>query len=226
MTTTAASLSMPTEIVDEYVREGFSSIFLRSISPYGFAVKTGQADAYQIRDWLEFYRTALTHIIALNLRGIPFREEYATLVLRKMLTPYATGYVDLQSPAGIGISAIAFNYDGAIYASDESRMLAEMGDQSFRLGDLRFDCFEKVMTSDRLLGPILESMTEGVPMCSDCGIQPYCGSDPVRHHATQGDTVGFKPTSDFCKKSMGVVRHLTRLLEDDSEAAHVLRSWI
>jgi len=104
-------------------------------------------------------------------------------------------------------------------------MLAEMGDQSFRLGDLRCDSFEQVMTSDRLLGPILASMTEGVPMCSDCGIQPYCGSDPVRHHATQGDAVGFKPTSDFCRKSMGVVRHLIRLLEDDPKAAHVLRSW-
>jgi uncharacterized protein len=41
MTTTAASLDSPAEIVDEYVRQGFSSIFLRPLSPYGFAVKTG-----------------------------------------------------------------------------------------------------------------------------------------------------------------------------------------
>ncbi|MBF5043308.1 His-Xaa-Ser system radical SAM maturase HxsB [Aggregicoccus sp. 17bor-14] len=226
MTTTEASFERPKEIVDEYVAQGFDSIFLRSISPYGFAVKTGQASRYQMAAWLDFYKTALSHIIDLNLRGVPFREEFASLILRKILTPWPTGYVDLQSPAGIGISALVFNYDGAIYASDESRMLAEMGDQTFRLGTLGIDEFETVMTSDRLLQPLLDSMSEGVPMCSDCALQPYCGADPVHHHATQGNSVGFKPTSSYCQKTMGVVRHLIGLLEDDPAAAHVLRGWV
>ena len=59
-------------------------------------------------------------------------------------------------------------------------------------------------------------------MCVDCGFQPYCGSDPVYHHATQGDAVGFKPSSGFCRKNMGIMRHLIRLLEDDERAASVL----
>jgi hypothetical protein len=29
------------------------------------------------------------------------------------------GYVDLMSPAGIGIGAVVYNYDGHVYASDE-----------------------------------------------------------------------------------------------------------
>ena len=33
----------------------------------------------------EFYRTALAYIIEINARGIPFREEYSSLILRKML---------------------------------------------------------------------------------------------------------------------------------------------
>jgi uncharacterized protein len=226
MTTTEASLSQPVEIVDEYVRQGFMSIFLRSISPYGFAIKTGQADRYHMREWLDFYRRGLAHIIDLNCRGIRFREEYATLILRKLLTPYPTAYVDLQSPAGIGISCLVFNYDGDIYGSDEGRMLAEMGDKTFRLGNLLSDSFEDVFTSDVLLRPLRESMAESVPMCADCGVQPYCGSNPVYHHATQGDWVGFKPTSDFCRKNMGVIRHLIHLLEDNPEAARVLRSWL
>jgi uncharacterized protein len=40
MTTTRLSLDHPREIIDEYVRLGFRSIFLRPISPYGFAVRT------------------------------------------------------------------------------------------------------------------------------------------------------------------------------------------
>lgn len=117
-----------------------------------------------------------------------------------MLTPFATAYVDLQSPAGIGIGALVFNYDGDIYASDESRMLAEMGDTTFRLGTVFESTFADVITSEKLLEPIVESMTEGVPMCSDCAFQPWCGADPVFHHARHGGPVGFKPDSDFCEK--------------------------
>ncbi len=169
MTTTEASLSQPVEIVDEYVRQGFNSIFLRPLSPYGFAVKTGLVTGYSIEQWLDFYRRSLEYIVELNYRGIPFREDYSSLILRKILTPYPTGYVDLQSPAGIGISGIVFNYDGDIYASDEARMLAESGDRRFRLGNLHTDSFEEVMSSDNLIDILSETMTECVPMCVDCG---------------------------------------------------------
>ena len=226
MTTTEESLHQPREIIDEYVRQGFDAIFLRSISPYGFAVKTGYSDRYGVENWLEFYRTALDYIIDLNHAGRPFREEYTSLLLRKILTPFPTGYVDLQSPAGIGISCLVFNYDGGIYASDEARMLAEMGDQTFRLGHLRENSYEEVMLSPVLIETLENAMTEGMPMCSDCGFQPYCGSDPVHHHATQGDVVGFKPISSFCGKNMGVLRHVFQLLEDNPRAAAVLTSWI
>jgi len=226
MTTTEASLSRAKEIIDEYVRLGFNSLFLRPLSPYGFAVKTGMSRRYLTEQWLQFYREGLAHILEFNRQGIPLCEEYSTLLLKKMLTPFPTGYVDLQSPTGIGISVLVFNYNGDIYASDEGRMLAETGDQTFRLGNLQSDSYAEVMLSEPLVETIRTTMTEGMPMCSDCGFQPYCGSDPVYHHATQGDLIGHKPSSGFCQKNMGVIRHLIHLLEDDPDAASILQSWI
>lgn len=226
MTTTRDSLEYPEAIVDEYVAQGFTSIFLRWLSPFGFAVKTGAVKSYTTEEWIDFYKRGLSHILRLNRNGVAIREEYATLLLRKMLTPFPTGYVDLQSPAGIGIAALAFNYDGTIYASDEARMLAEMGDDEFCLGHLSTETFESVMTSEKLVSYLAATMTESMPMCSDCGIQPYCGSDPVYHYATQGDAVGFKPASGFCLRQMEITKHLVRLLTDDPEAGGVLRSWI
>ncbi len=226
MTTTQASLSKSKEIVDEYVGQGFKSIFLRPINPYGFASRAGAITHYSTTDWMAFYKTALDHIIDLNTRGIKVREEYAALILRRLLTPYGTGYVDLQSPAGIGISAILFNHDGSVYASDESRMLGEMGDPHFRLGNLSTDSYEDMMLSDVLIDTLTETMTEGVPCCSDCGFQPYCGSDPVRHYRLQGDTVGFKPTSEFCQRHMALFRHIVGILDGGSTAADILRGWM
>jgi len=40
----------------------------------------------------------------------------------------------MQSPAGEAWSVLVYNYDGDVYASDESRMLAEMRDWTFRSG--------------------------------------------------------------------------------------------
>ena len=134
--------------------------------------------------------------------------------------------MDLQSPAGLGIASIVYNYDGAVFASDEGRMLAEMGDMSFRLGHLLEDSYEAMLASPRLLGQLDETMLESVPQCTQCPFLPHCGADPVFHQATQQDTVGHKAFSAFCEKQMGVMRHVITLLEDDPVASRVLRSWV
>jgi uncharacterized protein len=226
MTTSPGSLTQAKAIVDEYVRQGFHSIFLRSLSPYGFAVKTSLVRRYSVEDWVRFYIEGLDHILDLNRGGYPMREEYAAVLLQKMFGLGGSGYVDLQSPAGLGIAGIVYNYDGAIYASDEGRMLAEMGDHTFRLGHLDEDSFESVMTSPPLIEMLEDTMLEGVPMCTDCAFLPYCGADPVFHRATQGDLVGHKAFSAFCKKQMAVLRHLLLRMEDDPSARSILESWV
>lgn len=226
MTTTKNSLSRANEIIDEYVKLGFNSIFLRPLSPYGFAIKTKTYSKYDTQSWLNFYFEGLDYILQINKQGYFFAEQYASIILKKMFSPDEPGYVDLQSPAGIGIAAIVFNYDGDVYASDEARMLAEMNDKTFRLGNLNNDSYEDIICSDALLDTIEQTMTESVPGCSDCGFQAFCGSDPVFHHATQGDRVGHKPSSAFCHKNMEITRHLIRLMEDSDETKSILMNWI
>jgi His-Xaa-Ser system radical SAM maturase HxsB len=227
MTTTQLSLDHPIEIVDEYVRQDFHSIFLRSISPYGFAVKTRKKTGYQMDRFLEFYKTAFEHILKLNLQGIPLVEVYASLLFTKMLTPFSTGYVDLQSPAGAGISVLVYNYDGDVYATDEARMLAEMNDHSFRLGNVHRDSYEAIYN-----GPAFQRLTdaacnESLPGCSQCAFQPYCGADPVFHHATQGDLYGHRPTSAFCDKNIEIIKYLfEKLATADRNVMRVFFEWI
>lgn len=225
MTTTARSLAMPREIVDEYVRQGFDSLFLRPISPYGFALRSAKRIGYGVDEFLHFYREALFYILELNRQGIAFREDYASIILRKILTPYPSSYVDLQSPAGAGIGALVYNYDGAVYASDEGRMLAEIGDTTFRLGNVHQHSWEQLFLDSQLLPLLHDTMAEGTPLCCDCAYQPWCGTDPVFHHATQGDAVGHRPTSEFCQKNMAIFQLLVDLLENDPEARKVFRRW-
>ncbi len=225
MTTTVSSLEQPKQIVDEYVRLGFDSVFLRYISPYGFAVKSASKIGYETEKFIQFFKEGLAYILELNKQGIFFRETYTQIILQKILMPGASGYIDLQSPAGIGIGGIVYNYNGEVYASDEGRMLAEMGDKTFKLGTVD-DRYEKLFLNSPLLAMIHESMVEGVPGCSDCAFQTYCGTDPVFHHRTQGDFIGHRPSSAFCHRNMEVIRHIITLLEDDKEVSTILKSWL
>lgn len=226
MTTTKASLNRATDIVDEYVKQGFRGIFLRSLSPYGFAIKTKSFQDYDSLQWLDFYRTGVDYILELNKKGVFLVEHYAAMILRKMLTPYGVGYVNLQSPAGLGIAGIIFNYNGEVYPSDEARMKAEMGDKKFLMGNLLKNSYEEMMLSPALLDPLEESILEAVPMCEECAFLPYCGSDPDYHYATQRDFVGHKALSGFCSKHMGVFRYLIQKMEDDPEAREIMENWV
>ena len=225
MTTTNESLRQPQKIIDEYVKQNLHSIFLRPLSPYGFAIKTKQTEKYNADNWIDFFKDGLDYIISLNQAGYFLVEQYSRIIMRKLFSNENPGYVDLQNPAGIGISVVVYNYDGDVYASDEARMLKEMGDETFKLGNLHTNTYEEIFGFEPLLESLEESILESAPMCTDCGLQAFCGADPVYHHATQGDSVGKKPLSFFCKKNMAVITHVLETLEDPKKR-RVLESWL
>jgi uncharacterized protein len=225
MTTTESSLGRVTEIIDEYLRLGLDGIFLRPLSPYGFAVKTKQFHRYNAKRWLDFYVRGLRYILDINRAGRHFPEFYSALILRRMFTDRPIGYVDLRSPAGIGLGALVYNYDGRVFASDEGRMLAEMDDDTFVLGHVDTASYRSLILSDKLVDLVASSLTQCAPECSDCVFEPHCGADPVYHHATQHDALGIKPLSEFCARQKGMMRFLLGILEHSTEDAAILRRW-
>jgi His-Xaa-Ser system radical SAM maturase HxsB len=226
MTTTRLSLQYPNEIVDEYVKHGFQSIFLRGLSPYGFARKTARSIGYSVEDFVCFYKQALDHILEVNRSGTNLVEIYAQILLTRILTPFSTGYVDLQSPTGAGIGVAVYNYDGYVYASDESRMLAEMGDTQFRLGSVHTDSYEDIFGGDLLRSLVASSCIESIPGCAECAFQRFCGADPIFNYATQGDLVGHLPTSDFHKKNFAIIKHLLMLYHSDPTIQKIFWAWV
>lgn len=226
LTTSTLSLDFPHEIVDEYFNLGFASMFLRPISPFGFAIHNERKNKYNTDRFLDFYKKGLDRIIEYNLKGHNFREDYAAILLKKILTPFPVGYVDLQSPAGMINNVIVFNYDGKIYASDEARMLAEMKDDSFMLGDLSTSSYDEIFYSEKALVITEAGINESLPGCSECAFQSYCGADPVLNHSTQGSIYGHRPTSVFCQKNMAIIRHLFELMDNDRRIEKIFNNWV
>jgi His-Xaa-Ser system radical SAM maturase HxsB len=227
MTTSKHSLGRFKDIVDEYVRMGMHNIFLRSLNPYGFAKQYKEKIGYPIEDFIENYKEGLDYIIELNKKGTYFVEGYASLLLKRMMTPFATGFVDLQSPAGVGIAGAIYDWDGNVYVADEGRMLARYKNYYFKLGNVNENTYQEIFNGNKLRNIINDSCTECLPMCSDCVFQPYCGADPVRNYSEQGDIVGHRPSSSQCKKNRAIMIYLFELLKKhDPEINRIFWSWI
>lgn len=224
MTTSTAALDYPDEIVDEYVRLGFKAIFLRALNPYGLATHHEDWSRYTDR-FIDFYKQAFEHILALNRNGQRFVEEFAAIILRKMLTPWSTGFVDLQSPAGIINSVLIYNYDGGVYCSDESRMLAEQGDYTFRLGSVH-DSYESLVFGRKAKEIANVWANEALAGCADCPWRMYCGADPVRNYSTQRDMYGNRASSLLCRKNKAVIEYLVSLIiQRHDEVMPIFRDW-
>jgi len=230
LTITNTNIGRLREIIDEYIRLGFKNIFLRSLNPYGYAKKkTGERLQYGINDYIAAYKDALEYIIELNIQGQHFSESFTTMLLTRILTPFATGFVDLQSPAGAGILGVIYDHDGGVYPCDEGRMLAAMGDSHFCLGNVHDNTYKEIFLNPKLMKIVRASCVETIPGCHSCVYQPYCGADPIRAYSQQKDKnyIGHMPTSEFCQKHKAILAHLFGLIRNsDEEVLDVFWSWI
>ena len=144
-----------------------------------------------------------------------------------MLTPFATGFVDLQSPAGVGIAGVIYDYDGSVYVSDEARMMARFKNYYFKLGNVNSNTYQEMFNGEHLHKIIASACTECLPGCSHCVYQPYCGADPVRNYSEQGTMEGFRPTNEMCIKTKAIIRYLFELIKrNDPEINRIFWSWI
>ncbi len=217
------------EVVDDYLRLRLTSVFLRMINPYGYAVNNWNEMGYSVDDFVTTYKNALEHIISVNLAGHHLPEEFATLLLTRILTPFATGFVDLQSPTGAGIGGAIYEINGDVFMADEGRMLAKMNkDKTFCIGNANYNTWHEIFCSDKIRKIIEFSCIEAIPGCSWCAYQPYCGNDPIRNYVQFGQGyIGNSSRTDFCRKHKAVFDILFDYLKrDDDNINEVFWSWI
>lgn len=208
--------------VDTYVAHGFRSIFIRALNPYGLAEKALDDLGYSLDEYLCVYEDALEYILSLNKQGVFIREELASIFLQKMLTPFSSGFVDIQSPSGAGIGCAVYDTDGGVYPSDEARMLARCSDTTFCLGSVRSNTYKEVFLSEKLQDMIRSNLVETASHCQGCPYIPYCGIDPVRAYQ---ETKLHVPHQS-CKKYSAIITLLFKKLLTDPDSERVFFSWL
>ena len=226
-TTTRHSLGAAKEIVREYVKQGINSIFLRPLTPLGFAKTDWEQIGYTAEEFLKFYKVAFEEILHVNKEGIWFAEQHAAIFLRKILMGVSENYMELRSPCGAGLGQLAYYYNGDIYTCDEARMVAEAGNPAFRLGNVYDNTYTDLVTSNVCKATCSASILETIPGCCDCVYQPYCGVCPVINLATYGDIFASKAGDYRCAIYKGILDFLFEKLKDQNSVdVKIMKSWI
>lgn len=223
-TTTRKSLLFPRELVDQYIDFGFDSIFLRPLSPFGFAKKNMDAIGYSPYEFLEFYQKTLDYIIELNSKGTIFKERTASLFLAKILSNSEPNYMDLRSPCGAVIGQMAIDYDGKIYTCDEGRMIGESGDYTFLIGNVKSSTFHQLYDNETSKLVCLASCAESSPLCYQCAYLPYCGTCPAVNYSRAGNI--FKNDPYRCIVNKGILDMLFSYLLNGDHVMSIFKSWI
>lgn len=226
LTTTREALKIPREIVDTYVGLGCRAIFLRPVDPFGFAEKTRRTIEYDRAAYADFYRAATDHILEYNKRGEQVLERYAAIFLTKILGDDDPNFLDIRSPSGSGIGALAYNYDGRIFTSDEGRMMAESGDPFFEIGHVATARYRDLMKHETVRALVVASIREAQPDCASCAYVPYCGIQPEHSYRVHGSIFGRMRESSLCRVHKGIQDYLfEKLREDDPSTVETLRRW-
>ena len=194
-TITKQSLQQPKQIVDSYLELGVNDLFIRPLSPYGFAADTWGKIGYTADEFMFFYKALITYIQELPQQIV---EHLALFHLNRIFSQ-STSFVDLKSPAGIVFGSIEYDYNGNIFGSDESRMLwtSTKADELI-IGHIS-DEPKNTYNKSNLIALLRDTFIEVNPGCDECAYSQFCGADPLFHLATQGDLIGHKARSFFCQ---------------------------
>lgn len=224
LTTTNYSLGYWREILDTYHNLGINDIFIRPLTPLGYAMDHWTAIGYSIDEFLRFYKKALDYIIEQNKNGIILREMHAMIFLRKILYQTAVNYMELRSPCGATIGQMAYYYDGNIYTCDEGRMIAQMGDDAFCLGNVFESNFSDLINCSTCKSVCRASILESLPVCADCVYLPYCGTCPATTYALEHSLLSRTNNNYRCQTYKGILDILFEhiIIPDHKE---IFESW-
>jgi His-Xaa-Ser system radical SAM maturase HxsB len=204
LTVTKNNIEHLREVIDTYLACGRNGIFIRQLNPFGRAILDSSL-GYTTVEFTRYYIDALEYILEINKKGTPFREFYLSLYLRRIFSSFDDGFVDLKFPAGSGLSVLVYDVDGTVYPSDEARMMAAVGDDRLKLGNVHSMGIRQIANSSIAKEIMASSISSLIPGCTSCPYAPYCGVDPIKIYSETGQFMQPIESSE-CERNREVFR--------------------
>ena len=209
------------ELVNQYKKLGIQSIYLRPVNYQGFARKNVPQSS-EISKWLTYHDDFIDEMIEYNQCHDGFLEDfYFSLCLKRFVNCGHESHVNIRNPNLLGTNYCLIDFDGTIYPTDESRMLARIGLVDLSIGHVKdgidVDTVGKLNSS---------SMNNFDPDCIHCAYQPFCGTDVVDDISRYGRIDLPREETWFCKRQMAIFDKIVELIySDDERISPSLAKW-
>lgn len=173
------------EFVDLFVELWLDKIFVRPLNPYGFAAKVWERIGYSTDDYMKFYNKMLNYIKELQDKWVNIHDTYGeNILLTNLMSCQRVNYMEERSPCGAVLWQVAYNYDWNIYTCDEWRMLAEAGNDSFKIWEIDLDKSAKEIYVEMISSWITKIMLQAslihfIPGYETNPISDYCWVCPI-----------------------------------------------
>lgn len=228
LTATKETLWNYKEIIDAYIEQWLDSIFLRWLNPYGFAASDMKTLAYEKEQWIHFYEKSLDYILELNKKGTPFKETITSIYLMRIFNDFDPAFMDIRSPSWIAIGWVAYNYDGKIYASDESRMLWRMWIDDFLMTDMLdspAETFKAMVKSQITKIAVQSSCLDGLPGYNEHVYKPYIWVDIIHNFKLTGSVYNPVMKDEKTAIQTAIVDIIFKKLQNP-EYKKIMLTWI
>ena len=214
---TKHSLPYHKEIVDEYAKLGLKTIWIKPVNNLGYAKEKWEEVGMTAEEYLSFWRNAMDYIFEVNKKTL-LRENYARIILRKILRKECVNFTDLESPCGAVIGQITYNYDGSIYTCDEGRLF-----DIFKLGNVN-EKYKDVVASKETTS-IVEASINDNPVCEVCAYKPYCGVCPVCSYSETKNIISKLPNRR-CEILKGMFDYIFEKVLFDEKYREMFFGWL
>ncbi len=219
-TVTRHSLDYPLEIVDEFRKLGFHSVWPRFMNNLGFAEKTWKKIGYSAEEYLKFWKKILDYSLKINGKGEEFMDIWAFLVSYVILGKRSTSMVDFRSPCGAGIGQLLYNHKGDIFTCDEAKVL-----DIFKLGNVKTSKYEEIFKSPTTT-TMIDISSKFCSICDACPWFAYCALCPVNTYTFQGSVVPRLPEDMRCKIFGGMMKTIFKKIIFSEKDRKIFENWI
>lgn len=212
------------DLITAFAERGLRHIFLRPINYQGFARKRHSYAQDVEQGWFDYYERFIRALIARNWadKAQILEESYFSIILRRIFQPGHDRHVDLRNPNPVGTDYVVIDYDGAVYPTDEARMLTRSGVIDLRIGEV-----ESGWDSEARALMNAHSDNRDDPACQACAYQPYCGRDMIDDLARYGRIDMPRTDTAFCRRHLNLFDLAFDLIYDpDPAVQYSLRRWL
>jgi len=217
-TITKKSLDYPKEIVDEYIKRGFTSLMSRNLNYMGNAKKVWAKLGYTAKEYLDFFKKQMDYIIEINKKGVLFSDIKVKFILQRMLSTEPRTFTCFGAPCGAVIGQIAYDQDGNIFTCDEAR-----SEDLFKIGNVKTHTYKEIMEQT---GCKIVDFTSGMSnLCDNCVWQPYCGTCMVAVYGAQKNVISKLAFDHECEIRKGQQEYLMKKIIFDKDARAIFQHW-